>query len=145
MIVRGEAVIAVEGEVRTIGRMAVDMLEVACRIHTDFMMTRYLMANAHGRWDGAEKAQRHQELCSFYVAIFHGYESTERAAREQRASYVAVHAATQRLTDNLDEEIGFPLDRQPDYDALVPAFFKRFHALALTALQSDASANSGGG
>ena len=113
------------------------MLEAACRLHTDFIIGRYLMANAHGRWNGAEKAVRHRDLCSFYVAVFHQYDDAERAARERRSDYEAVHKATQRLTDNLDQEIGFPLDGPPDYHKLVPAFFKRFHSLAMQALRDS--------
>ena len=110
------------------------MLEWACRLRTDQAIHRYLMANAHGRWSGAEKAERHRELCSFYVAVVRGHADPERAAREHRDAYEAVHTATKALTDHLDEQIGFPLDSTPDYDALAPAFFKRFHALAMQAL-----------
>lgn len=129
-----------ELDARTQGAIA--MLETACRIHTDFMVGRYLMANAEGRWDGAEKALRHRDLCSFYVAIFHGYADPEKAARENRDTYDAVHSATQKLTDHLDEVIGFPLRGAPDYDQLAPAFFKRFNTLAMEGLTAADQARS---
>jgi|JI10StandDraft_1071094.scaffolds.fasta_scaffold16637_12 hypothetical protein len=124
------------GTVAGAARDAAQMLETACRIHTDFTVGRYLMANAEGRWNGAEKALRHRELCSFYVAFFHGHSDPEKAARQEGGSYAAVHTATQKLTDHLDEVIGFPLKGQPDYDKLAAAFFERFHALAMEALVS---------
>jgi hypothetical protein len=110
------------------------MLEWACRVHTNYAVHRYLMSNAQGREDGAEKAARHLELCAFYVAVVHGYADPDDARRERHDEWLRVHEATQALTDNLDEEIGFPLDRRPNYDILAPAFFKRFHALAMQAL-----------
>lgn len=110
-----------------------DMLKQACRIYTESDVHRYLMANAHGRWDGAEKAQRHIALCAFYVAVHLGIEPNDVkvAGRE----FVAVRRATQDgLTDRLDETIGFPLAGQPDYEALAILFFEKFHALAMSTL-----------
>lgn len=113
------------------------MLEWACRVHTDFLVQRYLMSCADGREDGAEKALRHRELCAFYVAVVHGYADPEVACREREDAYVAAHAATQQLTDYMDEVIGFPLRGRPDYYTLAPAFFKQFHALAMQALTAN--------
>lgn len=114
------------------------LFKQACRLHTSFTIARYLMSNAHGRWDGAEKAQRHSELCSFYVATVRGVDDVDMVRRGfpvcYENDYQAVHDATQALTDHLDEEIGFPLDSRPDYDKLTPLFFERFHSLALHAL-----------
>lgn len=113
------------------------MLEWACRVHTDFMVNRYLMSCSDGREDGAEKALRHSELCSFYVAVVHGFSDPDVARREREEAYMAVHTETQHLTDYMDEVIGFPLSGRPDYDALAPAFFKRFHTLAMQALTAN--------
>jgi hypothetical protein len=88
---------------------------------------------------GAEKAQRHMELCQFYVAALRGV-SLDDARLHCEDDYQAVHAKTQELTDYLDEAIGFPLAGRPDYDALEPLFFERFHALALDALQACSAA-----
>lgn len=110
------------------------MLEWACRVHTDFLVHRYLMSCADGREDGAEKALRHRELCAFYVSVVYGYADPDVACRECGDAYKAVHTATQQLTDHMDEVIGFPLRGRPDYDVLAPAFFKKFHALAMQAL-----------
>ncbi|MDO9099682.1 MAG: hypothetical protein Q7V53_02910 [Caldisericota bacterium] len=111
---------------------AASTLKTACRIHTEFMINRYLIANTHGRWDGAEKAQRHIELCKFYVAIFTGVMLDDVLLADE---FERVHEATQALTDNMDEVIGFPLESRPDYDRLAPLFFEHFHALAVEALQ----------
>ncbi|TJY57194.1 hypothetical protein E4T66_17445 [Sinimarinibacterium sp. CAU 1509] len=107
-------------------------LERACWIHVSFLVTRYLLANSHGRWDGAEKALRHRELCQFYAALPCGADPD--AVSVLSPEYRALHSATQALTDNLDTEIGFPLDSRPDFDRLAPLFFAKFHALALAVL-----------
>lgn len=111
-----------------------DIFKNACRIHTSMMVARYLMSNAEGRWDGAEKAQRHRELCQFYVAAVRGVSDPESVPVDFYDEYVRVHDHTQQLTDNLDIEIGFPEKGRPDYERLEPKFFERFHALALEAL-----------
>lgn len=111
--------------------------ENACRIHTSHTIHRYLMSCAHGRWDGYEKALRHGELCKFYVAAVHGLDP-DFVRRTHENEYQAVHKNTQQLTDNMDTQIGFPLDSRPDYDKLVPLFFNRFHVLALFALGIEA-------
>jgi hypothetical protein len=116
----------------------VDYFKNACRIHTSFAIARYLMSNAGGRPNGAEKALRHRELCQFYVAAVHGVADPELVHREHDAIYQAVHTATQELTDYLDEVIGFPVEERPDYDKLEPLFFEHFHRLAMTALASNA-------
>lgn len=87
-----------------------------------------------GRWNGAEKAITHEQLCRFYVAVAFGIEPG-MARRDHNEVYEAVHRDTQELTDNLDEKIGFPLESQPDYNALVPRFFEEFHSLAVKRLQ----------
>lgn len=115
-------------------RSAEALFKTACRIRTDFIIARYLMSNAHGRWNGAEKAQRHAELCAFYVACAFDLADESDVRRDHEDEFQAVHEATQALTSNLDEEIGFPLDSQPDYDALIPLFFERFHAIAIKTL-----------
>ena len=110
-----------------------EMFRRAARIHLDFALYRYLMSNAHGRWDGAEKAVRHGEICKFYVSAILGDNSTHNA-EDLADAYKRVHSATQVVTDHLDESIGFPLDSEPDYDALVPVFFEKIHNIALQCL-----------
>lgn len=114
--------------------MSQTLFKNACRIHTSFAITRYLMSNACGRENGAEKADRHRELCQFYVAAAFGLTDPALAHRRHEKEYRAVHTATQRLTDYLDETIGFPLTGQPDYEVLGPLFFEQFHALAMSVL-----------
>ncbi len=111
-----------------------NLLRQACKIHTQGIIARYLMSNADGRQDGAEKAHRHQELCCFYVAVFYGLDDPDTVRRTHEAEYKAVHAKTRELTDYLDEAIGFPLRGRPDYPILVLLFFEKFHELALSIL-----------
>lgn len=110
------------------------LLKQALRLHCSFAMMRYLMSNSEGRLNGAEKAMRHEELCTFYVAVVRGVEPDDVRRRGFESDYQAVHTKTQELTDYLDEVIGFPLTGRPDYDKLTPLFFERFHALAFEAL-----------
>ena len=90
-------------------------------------INQYLMANAHGRWDGALKAHAHREMCCFYLAVYLNCEES-MVLREHDELFRDVHRATQdELTDYLDEVIGFPRDSRPDYDTLAPKFFEVFH------------------
>jgi hypothetical protein len=112
-----------------------DMFKQACWLHLSFIVNRYLMSCSSVRPDGAEKHMRHVEMCTFYVAVVRGLDDPEDVRRGgHERDYQAVHSATQSLTDNLDQEIGFPLKGHPDYDTLAPLFFKKFHELALSAL-----------
>lgn len=104
-----------------------------CWLHTQFNIHRYLMSNADGRLDGAEKAHRHMQLCYFYVAAIRGLEESDHEVK-CGDDFDAVHDKTADLTSFLDEEIGFPLKGVPDYDKLAPLFFDKFHALAIEAL-----------
>lgn len=118
--------VLVEAELR-------DTLVHALRLMTELSTIRYLLSNSHGRWDGAEKAVRHEELCRTYVAVF--FRTTQDLARrDHEDAYKAVHNKTRELTDNLDVAIGFPLESQPDLDDLAPKFFREFHRLAMLAL-----------
>ncbi|TXT25146.1 MAG: hypothetical protein FD134_1222 [Gallionellaceae bacterium] len=111
-----------------------DFFKNACRIHTDFMVGRYLMSNADGRQNGAEKAHYHMELCKFYVAVTRGHDDPRTVREEYEEDFEVVHERTQELTSFLDERIGFPLTGRPDYDTLKPLFFDLFHELAMAAL-----------
>jgi hypothetical protein len=100
-----------------------------------FDIHRYLMSNADGRWDGAEKAERHINLSYIYVASRHGT-PIDLAARIRfgegigKMLYSHIHDGTTPLTDYMDEVIGFPLEGRPEYDELAPKFFKEFIRLA---------------
>ncbi len=114
-----------------------NMLVAACRIGTDQFIHRYLMSCSAGREDGALKAVMHRHLCEFYVAVYYGYADPDQSARKNHPACKAVHRATQEgLTDYMDEVIGFPINGRPDYDKLGPAFFDKFHAIAVEALKS---------
>lgn len=110
-----------------------DLFKRACWIHLSFMISRYLMSNADGRWDGAEKAMCHIEMCQFYVGVLRGV-APDDVRRDFEVEFQAIHSKTQELTDHLDECIGFPLIGSPDYDVLAPLFFETFHELAMGAL-----------
>lgn len=116
-----------------------NLLRMMCR----FEIARYLMANAYGRWDGAEKAQRHESLSKIFVAWWFSLEGPDEAGslmtgggdRPTQLVYRVVHDATQDLTDNMDEKIGFPLESRPNYGELEPKFFEAFYTLAVDALR----------
>lgn len=116
-----------------------ERFKTARMIATNHMIHRYLMSNADGRWDGAEKALRHEELCTYYVGLHLGITALDlvrgRCAEVGECLYQAVHTATQELTGYLDEKIGFPLSGRPDYDNLAPLFFEQFDELALKAIK----------
>ena len=92
----------------------------------------YLQSNACGMWDGGLKASTHRNLCELFISerlhvdprkaatIFVGTESLGSLVR----------LATLSLTDNLDEEIGFPLETAPNYNRLTPIFVAKFINLA---------------
>ncbi len=97
----------------------------------------YLQSNAHGRWDGSIKAGTHRMLCELFISERLGV-STDRAAslyfgsllNHDRDSLVSrVRRATTDLTDNLDKEIGFPLEKAPNYNKLTPLFVAKFLSL----------------
>ena len=100
----------------------------------EFEIVRYLMCNADGREDGAEKALRHDNLCRIYLASVFGC-SVDDARSLRGAEYDAVHERTQELTGYMDEVIGFPLKGRPDYDILQPKFFSSFVRLADEAIE----------
>ncbi len=110
----------------------------ACWLLMQHSIHRYLMSNAHGRWNGAEKAMRHLELCKMYVAVICGGE-IEDALPMHEDDFLAVHSKTQELTGSMDEAIGFPLESMPDYDALAPLFFEKFMDLARAAIAQKES------
>jgi len=110
-----------------------------------FPIHRYLMANTAGRLDGNEKADVHLRLSNIYVASQMGIVDADGAKRVMAGAktrddgwvqhgtmaYTYIHDATQKLTDYMDEVIGFPIDdTRPDYDALAPKFFEEFIRLA---------------
>ena len=75
---------------------------------------RYLESCAFGIWDGSQKADSHTSLCELYV--FYHPEANEDI----------VHELTRKLTDHLDEEIDFPLNKAPRYNILWHEFYKKF-------------------
>jgi len=94
----------------------------------EFDIHRYLIANSHGVCDGAAKAHHHLNLCRMYVA-------SKKLCRTDEVDDVSdyfesIHSSTQRLTDNMDTLIEFPIDSKPDYDELAPKFFEQFIILA---------------
>lgn len=109
-----------------------DMLKTAMRIHTDHYVARYLMACTR---NGAEKAEMHQNLVTFYVAVAKGCR-LEDVRRRHEGEYKRVHDLTaQELTDHLDTKIGFEVGAFVS-DDLCRRFFNRFHAIAMDALAS---------
>lgn len=106
--------------------------ERACWLANEHTIHRYLMANAHGRQNGFDKATNHAKLCEFYVHSIVGLD-TEYSGKGDH--YDLLRNATQNaLTDRMDEVIGFPLDKRPDYEVLARLFFDVWHKVALQVL-----------
>lgn len=113
------------------------MLRAAFRLHLGFPVERYLLSCTHGRWDGAEKAQRHDELCAAYVAAALGIHDIAegRGSPDFEMLHSLIRKATRELTDALDETIGFPVnDPRPDLYAFTERFFDRFHVIAFSVI-----------
>lgn len=102
----------------------------------DFDINRYLMSNADGRQDGAEKAECHFRLCKTFLAGYFKCE-IDSAMSLHYTRFDMLHSATQELTDNLPDEIGFPLKGRPDYDKLAPLFFDKFLDIAYKSLEGS--------
>ncbi len=93
----------------------------------------YLESNAYGMWDGARKADSHARLCELFVSKRLALEVLSVAPYlKVEGEYLVslVRKATLPLTDYLDEVIGFPLERAPNYKRLVPEFVGKFLQLA---------------
>lgn len=90
----------------------------------DFDIARYLMANTHGREDGAEKADRHIKISE----ILAGFLFADGDWHKTNAATMKVHDyLADILTDRMDEVINFPIDRPiygSDYNQYRDAFFK---------------------
>ena len=93
----------------------------------------YLQSNACGMQDGAKKAGTHAELCALAVSeildIPMHYAGLIYFEGERIVDLV--REATRPLTDNLDTEIGFPLDIAPNYKRLTPLFAYKFVELVV--------------
>lgn len=92
----------------------------------------YLQSNACGRWDGASKADAHRMLCELFVSERLNVTLNKAAIISVGTDRLAwlVRGSTLSLTDNLDEEINFPLEVAPNYNKLTPIFVAKFLNLA---------------
>lgn len=112
-----------------------NLLRNAMRRLTSHDVHRYLIANTSGRLDGAEKAERHRRLTEHYLKVWRGDEDSVEIDAMDR-DFATLRQATRALTDHLDTAIGFPAaSLRPDYDALAPAFFDKFHEIAIAHLE----------
>lgn len=107
-----------------------EQVRVSLRARMDFHIHRYLMSNADGRWNGAEKAERHVILTQIFIQTRLGIEDYEDVNLGIHEEFEIVHRGTQPLTSHLDEVIGFELEGRPSYETLVPKFFDKFIELA---------------
>jgi len=106
---------------------------------------RYLQSNACGTMDGSMKAKTHEALSILFVSERLGLSANEASMIEYDHDRLVNHVreATRTLTDNLDEMIGLPLDKAPNYKRLTPIFVGKFIQLATdwfdeqTCLMSD--------
>jgi len=89
----------------------------------------YLKACSIGFCDGARKADAHQMLLGEYLntRFLEGNDWVDVKAMQVLRS--EMRKATLPLTDYLDEVIGFPIDKVPNYKKLVPLFVSKFTEL----------------
>lgn len=117
------------------------MLIRAMRNAVSFDIRRYLLVNSPGRGDGFEKAERHRELCKYFVSVLCDLDIEK--VNSLTPEYKVVHTGTQELTGYLDKEIGLPLSGDAiDFDDLEPKFFDRFYELAVKSLKEYKSKNN---
>lgn len=101
----------------------------------EFLINRYLMANAKGLEDGSIKAETHDLICakfiseSFCISEGKAKKLTVYSCGESENLVQMVRSESRKLTDNLDEVIGFPLDKAPNYNRLIPKFKHEFSKL----------------
>lgn len=92
----------------------------------------YLESNACGLWDGSLKASTHKSLCELFVSERLNISIADAVTIEVDGNRISdlVRESTLLLTDNLDEEIGLPLETAPNYKKLTPMFVDKFLQLA---------------
>jgi len=113
-----------------------DQLDRALWALMEFDANRYLIANTAGRQDGAEKAQRHMNLCHTYLKVMHGLEY-------KHSLMMFIHDYSQSLTSYLDEKIGFPVyDKHPDYSTLSRLFVAKFVEVCGAAYEAATDENA---
>lgn len=67
------------------------LFKQACKLHTELYIHRYLMSNAYGCWNSAEKAECHTALCKFYVCLFKAHDSSDTVRQKYEDEYQAIH------------------------------------------------------
>lgn len=97
------------------------------------LVKMYLESNACGLSDGAKKAHVHKLLCESFLVDRFG--SVIKSIKGYNSLRSKVRESTLPLTDYLDEAIGFPLDKAPNYNKMVPAFLNMFLELATGYIQ----------
>ena len=97
---------------------------------------KYLESNSKGFENGAIKAEMHRVLVELFISEKLELDVSAIKSIEYRIDdhiyqmYPEIRKATLSLTDYLDEVIGFPLDKAPNYKKLVPLFVDEFKRIA---------------
>ena len=97
----------------------------------EFIIARYLLANIRCRANGIEKAERHIELSTIFIASKRLCD-IDKVKSKYWDEMMKIHDATQKLTGHLDKEIGFNIndDCPENLRDLELKFFDRFIELA---------------
>ena len=69
----------------------------------EFDITRYLLVNMTGRYDGWERAERHKKICETICKFL--------LCRSEQLPVYKVHEYSTKLTSFMDEKIELPIDR----------------------------------
>jgi len=89
-------------------------------------INQYLIACTSGRENGTMKSYLHIELVTIAVSAIELCPLDAVEVGDEETLFGRLHTKTQKLTDYMDEVIGFPLNSIPDYDDMSKKFFAEF-------------------
>jgi len=110
-------------------------LRSALWLLTHVHVMQYLLANTRARGNGAHKAHHHGEITRIYVGVLRCSEPDNlQRSKNGWDDFTRLHdISAAKLTNRLDEVIGFDLDGYVD-DEICQKFFMEFRKIAMNVL-----------